>query len=497
MNEALFSSDLWEAALEKYASAVRLTVNLFDADGSGVVGPVHPTPLFQLFHDHGYDPGIFSECARRCIAQTDRRPAVLVSHFQGLAVVGASLALDDRIVGAAVAGYAFVDFSQVSEIQRLAREAGISFEALWHIARTQAPVPQGRLVVQGELLQVLGDSLIRENYRARQYQQAAAIVEFSDDAIIGKDLNGIITSWNRGAEHLFGYAAQETIGQPITQLIPPDRLDEEPGILDRIRRGQSIDHYETVRRRKDGILLDISLTVSPIADARGRIVGASKIARDITERKRADEHTKLLLREVSHRAKNLLAVVQSVARLTGGVDDPKAFAERFSARLAGLAASQELLIQSDWRGVDVGDLVRAQLSHFRDLLGSRIALDGPSIQVSPPAAQTLGMAILELATNASKYGALSNNEGTVRVSWGVTANGGFPRYHMSWRERGGPPVAKPERQGFGHTVIVQMVEHALDAEVAVDHASAGLDWQMSAPSAAVVENPAGTIAMTR
>ena len=106
--------------------------------------------------------------------------------------------------------------------------------------------------------------------------------------------------------------------------------------------------------------------------------------------------------------------------------------------------------------MDVGDLVRAQLSHFRDLLGSRIALDGPSIQISPPAAQTLGMAILELATNASKYGALSNNEGTVRVSWGVTANGGFPRYHMSWRERGGPPVAKPERQGFGHRVILQM-----------------------------------------
>ncbi|MGH9197865.1 MAG: PAS domain S-box protein, partial [Acidimicrobiia bacterium] len=130
-----------------------------------------------------------------------------------------------------------------------------------------------------------------EETRAR----LAAIVESSDDAIVSKDLNGIITSWNRGAERLFGYEAREAIGQPVTLLIPPDRLDEEPVILERIRRGERIDHYETVRCRKDGTLLEISLSVSPLTNAEGKIVGASKIARDITERRRAEAERERLL----------------------------------------------------------------------------------------------------------------------------------------------------------------------------------------------------------
>jgi PAS domain S-box-containing protein len=126
----------------------------------------------------------------------------------------------------------------------------------------------------------------------KQAEQAsrrlAAIVESSEDAIVSKDLNGIITSWNQGAERLFGYKAEEVIGKPVALLIPPERQDEEPAILERIRRGERIEHYETVRRRKDGSLLDISLTVSPIRDAKGNIIGASKIARDITQRKRVE-----------------------------------------------------------------------------------------------------------------------------------------------------------------------------------------------------------------
>ena len=130
----------------------------------------------------------------------------------------------------------------------------------------------------------------------------AAIVESSDDAIISKDLNGVITSWNHGAEQLFGYRDSEIIGKPITLLIPPDRHDEEAVILARIRRGERIEHYETVRRRKDGNLLDISLSVSPIKDAEGRIIGASKIARDITRRKQIEA--------ALHEAKETLAKSQ-------------------------------------------------------------------------------------------------------------------------------------------------------------------------------------------
>ena len=288
-SDVLFRSDLWETALEKYALATHMTVKLFDAELRTVSSPIHPTPLFQLFDESGYDPGIFAECARRCLLQTQKRPTVIVSEVQGLAVVGTSLVLEGKVVGAAVGGYVLADFSQVSEIQRLARQAGLGFERLWEVARQQQPVPQNRLMVNGELLQVLGDALLRENYRTRQNAETAAIVASSDDAIVSKDLKGVITSWNRGAERLFGYTAQEAVGQSITMLIPDDRPEEEPMILGRIRRGETVDHYETVRQRKDGSLLDISLTVSPIKDSQGRIVGASKIARDITQRKHAED----------------------------------------------------------------------------------------------------------------------------------------------------------------------------------------------------------------
>ena len=288
-SEVLFSSELWERALEKYAAVTHMTVKLFDAELRSFCGPIHPTPLFQLFDESGYDPGIFVECARRCLLQTDNRPTVIVSQVQGLAVIGTSLTLEGRVIGAAIGGYVLADFSQVSEIQRLARQADINFDRLWEVARQQQPVPQNRLIVNGELLQVLGDALLRENYRTRQNAETAAIVASSDDAIISKDLKGVITSWNRGAERIFGYTAQETVGQPITMLIPAERADEEIMILGRIRGGATVDHFETVRQRKDGSLLDISLTISPIKDAQGRIVGASKIARDITERKRAEQ----------------------------------------------------------------------------------------------------------------------------------------------------------------------------------------------------------------
>ncbi|MDI3463798.1 MAG: hypothetical protein OJF50_002619 [Nitrospira sp.] len=288
-HDLLFTPTLWDAALEKYASVTQLTIHLFDVEARLVLGPIHPTPLFQLFEERKYDPGIFAQCARRCLEQTDTRSTVIVSQVCGLTTVGTSLMLDGKIVGAAVSGYVFTDFAQASDVQSVARQAGIAFAKLWKVVRQQSPVPPRRLLMYGELLQVLGDALLREHHRARQYEQAAAIINSSDDAIFSKNLDGIITSWNHGAERLFGYSAGEMVGRPVTMFMPPERVNEEPDILSRVQLGESIDHYETVRCRKDGTLLDISLSVSPLPDARGRIVGTSQVARDITDRVRTEE----------------------------------------------------------------------------------------------------------------------------------------------------------------------------------------------------------------
>src|SRR6478752_5080730 len=167
-------------------------------------------------------------------------------------------------------------------------------------------------------------------------QRLAAIVDSSEDAIVSKDLNGTIESWNGGAERLFGYQASEVIGKSILIIIPPDRHDEELGILECIRRGEHVKSYETVRMRKDGSLLDISLTVSPLKDAAGRIIGASKIARDITERKRAEEALRDMQMQLAHA--NLVSMLRQLTAST-----PHAVVQRSAAAVTYARGPQRWL----------------------------------------------------------------------------------------------------------------------------------------------------------
>jgi two-component sensor histidine kinase len=199
-------------------------------------------------------------------------------------------------------------------------------------------------------------------------------------------------------------------------------------------------------------------------------------AADLIERSSAEQHTRLLVREVSHRAKNLLAVVQGIVQQTLGES-----ATELSARLAALAASQDLIVQGDWHGVELGALIRSQLQHLGSLVGTRIKLDSAPVRIAPSAAQTLGMAFYELATNALKYGALSNATGTVFIDWLLTT-GSDRNFWISWQERNGPRVEPPMRTGFGTEVTVQMVEHALDARVRVEYDPSGLTWRIRAPA---------------
>lgn len=182
MDDTLFNSDLWKPALDKYAEVTGLSVELFGVDERLVLAAVHPTPLVKLFQKHGFEPGLFAECARRCLLQTSGRPAVAVAEEHGLTVVGTSLVLEGAIVGAAVAGYAFAGFSQVGAVKRWAESAGVPFKSLWSIVRRLPPVPERRLLVHGELLQVLGDALLRENYRTRQYEDVVMKLKAADAA---------------------------------------------------------------------------------------------------------------------------------------------------------------------------------------------------------------------------------------------------------------------------------------------------------------------------
>ncbi len=299
--DVLFAPDPWATALEKYAGVTHLTIQVFDANGRLVLGPLHPTPLFQLFSERGYDPGMFLECVHRCLAQSDTRPAVTVSQVHGLATVGTSLVLDGQIVGAVVGGYVFADFAHASDLQGLARHAGIAYAHLWDVVRQQAPVPSRRLLLHGELLQVLGDALLQETHRTRQYERSAAIIESSDDAIVSLDLDGLITSWNGGAERLFGYTRAEAIGQPNTMLIPAEQVDEESGTKRSMGQGASLEPYVTLRRCKDGRVINILLSVSPLIDAQGRMIGTSRVARDITARTRAENALRVLTQELEGR----------------------------------------------------------------------------------------------------------------------------------------------------------------------------------------------------
>ncbi len=216
----------------------------------------------------------------------------------------------------------------------------------------------------------------------------------------------------------------------------------------------------------------------------GRAVRLVGTVQDITERKRAEARIHQLMREVNHRSKNMLSVVQAIARQTAA-NSPGDFLERFGGRIQALAASQDLLIGNAWKGVALSDLIRSQLNLFQDLIGTRIELAGPPLLMPASAAQLLGMALHELATNAAKYGALSSRFGRVAIEWSL--EGAESAFFMSWCESGGPPVREPLRRGFGSVILTDMPEASLGAKVYIDFAQAGFTWRLRCPAREVLE----------
>ena len=433
----------------------------------------------------------------------------------------------------------------------------------------------------------------------------AALVESSDDAIVAKNTDGIVIAWNPAAEKLFGWTSDEMVGGSIRRLLPPDRQEEEDDILARIRAGERVQPFYTKRLHKNGHLLDVSVSVSPVRDASGKVIGASKLARDVgpylraqhalreseerfrllaenmdqfawiadphgemvwfnpqwyaltgiapgdiaadrsnvhhpdhfarinaswraaltsgeeweetfplrvasgdyrwflarakpirdevgvithwfgtgtdvTEQREQAEQIRLLLMEVNHRSKNMLTTIQALARRSAPGE--AGFIARFEDRVQSLAINQDILVGREWREVPLAELVQLQLSFIQDAPGE-FRVGGPPLSLAPRAAEVIGMALHELATNSLKYGALSVEKGSVDIGWSRRPDG--TGVMLWWRETGGPPVTAPKHNGFGTTLIRDVPQHNLGAEVSLNFHSGGVCWELSCDESAL------------
>jgi PAS domain S-box-containing protein len=338
-------------------------------------------------------------------------------------------------------------------------------------------------------LLVVGD-LITEQVEAR-HALAGSEARFRatfENAAVGISHvapDGRFLRFNAAFSRLLGWPADELITKSVWEISHPDDLAVELPQLEQLRDGK-IDSYSLDKRnrRKDGTFIWTHRTTSCVRDSNRSIDYFVSVLEDISARKCAEEQVQLLMREAGHRVKNLLGLVQAIARQTADASS-EAFVGRFAERIQALAASQDLLHRNQRRGADLEGLVHAQVAFFADLIGSRIAVGGPKLHLNAAAAQAIGLTLHELATNAGKYGALSTDAGRVDVSWRSERD----VFTMSWTECDGPPVLPPKRRGFGSTVIDSMAKLATGGEIQLDYAPSGLVWRLRCPAANALETP--------
>lgn len=320
-------------------------------------------------------------------------------------------------------------------------------------------------------------SLAEANQRFDAALRAARVTVFTQDT----DLN---FTWISSAGPAI--AAENSVGRDNRAVGPNDTIEAVVRIKKAVLATGEPGHGEIRLPMPTGDKW-FDLNVHPLRDVRGRVVGLIGGSVEVTERKEQEARIRLLMREVTHRSKNLLSVIQAIMRQTAthslSIDD---FQKRFSDRVHSLAGSHDLLVQENWNGAALRDLIRSQLGHYSDLVGSQIALSGPSMQLRPDAAQHIGMALHELATNAAKYGALSEPNGRVAISWSLPAeNDDANICSLRWEETNGPVVTLPTRRGFGRVVIERTVARALNGEVKMEYRPEGVQWCLLFPIEAV------------
>ena len=291
-------------------------------------------------------------------------------------------------------------------------------------------------------------------------------------------------------------------GMALFGLDLPDGLGRVGGETDELLQAMhpedrdQLAHFHTLADREDSFPAEYRI-VKPDGKIRwlsgyGRVLERqsdgnahrlNNVATDVTDRKATEAHQRFLLQELSHRSKNLLSIVQAVADQTlRSCSDLKEFQNRFDGRLRGLAASNTLLALGDWRGSSLRALIELQLAPFIDLKSQQIEIEGPKVDLTAEAAQAIGLALHELATNAVKHGALSVPRGRLCIEWRTVTAGETNGLKLDWRERNGPSVTVPSRTGFGHVVMKRMIEQAVKGSVELNFAPDGLQWSLQAPA---------------
>ncbi len=267
--------------------------------------------------------------------------------------------------------------------------------------------------------------------------------------------DGQIASWNRAAERLFGYTATEAIGQNIAMLLSPESQTEQLEFLSRVCAGETLGPEDTKRLRKDGSLIDVSISAAPVKSYGGSVNSISVAIQDISRRKEWESRQKTMTRELTHRVKNAFTILQSILHSTLKTSpEPKDFAKVFSSRLHSLAAAQDVLTANDWRGIELGALARHQLASYDKLDNIKLHIIGPEVYLAPQYATPFGLIFNELAANAYQHGAWSSPNGKVDLSWHVeTIAGAEMKLFVHWQERGGPKPTSHRTPGLGVVLI--------------------------------------------
>lgn len=311
-----------------------------------------------------------------------------------------------------------------------------------------------------------------------------ALVDTSSDAIMSYGLDGRITSWNNGAERLYGYTQEQIIGRSMEVLYPADSGQSILRYRDQIIAG-NLSSFEVTRLTRSGRPRLVWVTAAAIRDSSGEVIAVSNIHRDITELRRHEESRQMVAQEIIHRAKNMLTVISAIHRRTAAAaTSMEEFNQKFGERIASLARSTDFLTSEEWQTVPFDALIRSQLALFTTH-DDQVSFGGPDVELRPQGVKTIGMALHELGTNATKYGALSDHGGKVTIRWDIAPGGSGEQDILvfEWRETGQSFTGPPDHRGFGNTVLTRLAVSLLDASIDYRFDADGILWRVEIPAA--------------